>query len=71
MYGLPMRVRCDKGVENYDVAMYMLMHPQRRSMSNPMIVGKSVHNQGLSAFGGIYFKGYPTTYFVTLKILGS
>ena len=44
-YGLPFRIRCDKGVENYDVAMYMLSHPQRRSHSNPVIVGKSVHNQ--------------------------
>ena len=44
-YGLPFRIRCDKGVENYDVAMYMLSHPQRRSLSNPVVVGKSVHNQ--------------------------
>ena len=26
-YGLPLRVRCDRGVENYDVGYYMLGHP--------------------------------------------
>ena len=45
MYCLPVRIRCDKDVENYDVAMYMLSHPQRAPAMNPVIVRKSVHNQ--------------------------
>lgn len=44
-YGLPARIRCDKGVENYDVVMYMLTHPQRGGTRNPVLVGRSVHNQ--------------------------
>lgn len=62
-YGLPMRVRCDQGVENYDVAMYMLTHPQRRFLSNPMIVGKSVHNQRIERLWRDLFQGVSCTYY--------
>ena len=44
-YGLPVRIRCDQGVENYDVAMYMLNHHDRGPLMKPVIVGRSVHNQ--------------------------
>ena len=44
-YGLPSRVRADKGGENVEVSLFMLSHPARGPGCRRMITGSSVHNQ--------------------------
>lgn len=42
-YGLPSRIRCDFGVENVDIARYMILH--RGVGRSTIITGSSMHNQ--------------------------
>ena len=44
-WGLPSRVRCDKGGENVDVVLYILDHPMCRPGRGSAITGRSVHNE--------------------------
>ena len=39
-FGLPSRVRCDKGGENYDVGWFMLTHPSRGPGRGRIIAGE-------------------------------